>query len=317
MNTNRRDFLAATTAAIAGIAATYATTGAAFGQTKIKIGFSQATMNHPWRVAMVEGTKKYVEANLPDVTLIVTDGQNDATKQVADVESLLVQGIAVLIICPLTEQALTPVVKEAMGRGIPVVTLDRKVNTEVPCHVGGENLPLGIGDAKFLAEKLPKGGNIIELSGTAGASATIDRHNGFRDEIAKHPGFKVVAEQNCDYTRDKAVKFMEDMLQRFKPGDLQAVYAHNDEMALGAIQVLEGAHRLQEVTVVGIDGQETAFESIKAGKLAATAIYPFCVPEGIQTAYKVARGEKVPKELVLLGAAVNASNIDQYLGKGF
>jgi len=292
-------------------------TGAAFADEKIKIGFSQGTMNHPWRVAMVEGNKKYAAEHYPDVDLIVTDGNNDASKQVADVENLIAQGIKVLMISPLTEQALTPVVKEAMDAGIKVVTLDRKVNTPVTVHVGGENLPLGVGAGEFLAKKLNGKGAIIELQGTAGASATIDRNKGFAEAIAKYPDMKVVASQNCDYTRDKAVKFMEDMVQRFGPGQIQAVYAHNDEMALGAIQVLETAGRLNEVAVVGIDGQETAFEAVKQGKLAATFVYPFVAPEGIETAYKVAKGEQVPPTITLPTVSVTADNIAQMIGKGF
>ncbi|CAN7742933.1 substrate-binding domain-containing protein [Mesorhizobium amorphae] len=291
--------------------------GAVLAQDKIKIGFSQGTMNHPWRVAMVEGNKKYAAEHYPDVDLIVTDGNNDASKQVADVESLIAQGIKVLMISPLTEQALTPVVKEAMDAGIKVVTLDRKVNTPVTVHVGGENLPLGVGAGEFLAKKLNGKGNIIELQGTAGASATIDRNKGFAEAIAKHPDMKVVASQNCDYTRDKAVKFMEDMVQRFGPGQIQAVYAHNDEMALGAIQVLEAAGRLNEVAVVGIDGQETAFEAVKQGKLAATFVYPFVAPEGIETAYKVAKGEEVPETITLPTVSVTPDNIADMIGKGF
>jgi ribose transport system substrate-binding protein len=274
-------------------------------------------MNHPWRVAMVEGNKKYAAEHYPDVDLIITDGNNAASKQVADVENLIAQGIKVLMISPLTEQALTPVVKEAMDAGIKVVTLDRKVNTSVTVHVGGENLPLGVGAGEFLAKKLNGKGNIIELQGTAGASATIDRNKGFAEAIAKFPDMKVVASQNCDYTRDKAVKFMEDMVQRFGPGQIQAVYAHNDEMALGAIQVLEAAGRLNEVAVVGIDGQETAFEAVKQGKLAATFVYPFVAPEGIETAYKVAKGEQVPPTITLPTVSVTADNIAQMIGKGF
>lgn len=314
--TSRRHFLR-TTALAATLAIGGLLPGAAFAQDKIKIGFSQATMNHPWRVAMVEGNKKYAAEHYPDVDLIVTDGNNDATKQVADVESLIAQGIKVLMISPLTEQALTPVVKEAMDAGIKVVTLDRKVNTPVTVHVGGENLPLGVGAGEFLAKKLNGKGKIIELQGTAGASATIDRNKGFAEAIAKHPDMKVVASQNCDYTRDKAVKFMEDMVQRFGPGQIQAVYAHNDEMALGAIQVLEAAGRLNEVAVVGIDGQETAFEAIKQGKLAATFVYPFVAPEGIETAYKVAKGEKVPETITLPTVSVTPDNIADMIGKGF
>lgn len=314
--TSRRHFLR-TTALAATLALGGMLSGPAFAQEKIKIGFSQATMNHPWRVAMVEGNKKYAAEHYPDVDLIVTDGNNDAAKQVADVESLIAQGIKVLMISPLTEQALTPVVKEAMDAGIKVVTLDRKVNTPVTAHVGGENLPLGVGAGEFLAKKLNGKGNIIELQGTAGASATVDRNKGFADAIAKHPDMKVVASQNCDYTRDKAVKFMEDMVQRFGPGQIQAVYAHNDEMALGAIQVLEAAGRLKEVAVVGIDGQETAFEAVKDGKLAATFVYPFVAPEGIETAYKIAKGEQVPETITLPTVSVTPDNIAQMIGKGF
>lgn len=314
--TSRRHFLR-TTALAATLVLSAMMPGAVLAQDRIKIGFSQGTMNHPWRVAMVEGNKKYAAEHYPDVDLIVTDGNNDASKQVADVESLIAQGIKVLMISPLTEQALTPVVKEAMAAGIKVVTLDRKVNTPVTVHIGGENLPLGVGAGEFLAKKLSGKGNIIELQGTAGASATIDRNKGFAEAIAKHPDMKVVASQNCDYTRDKAVKFMEDMVQRFGPGQIQAVYAHNDEMALGAIQVLEAAGRLNEVAVVGIDGQETAFEAVKQGKLAATFVYPFVAPEGIETAYKVAKGEKVPETITLPTVSVTPDNIADMIGKGF
>ena len=116
---------------------------AAHAEDKIKIGFSQGTMESSWRVNMVEGNKKYAEANLPDVDLIITNGENNASKQVADVESLIAQGIKVLIISPVTADALTPVVKQAMDAGIPVVTLDRKVNTDVTVHIGADNKLIG------------------------------------------------------------------------------------------------------------------------------------------------------------------------------
>lgn len=309
---NKRTFLKASLMASTAVLVA----GRVGAEDKIKIGFSQGTMNHPWRVAMVEGNKAYAAQNLPDVDLIITDGQNESAKQVTDVESLMAQGITVLMISPLTADALTPVVADAMDAGIKVVTLDRKVNTPVTVHVGAENKPIGEAAGKFIIEKLGGKGNVIELQGTGGASATVDRHDGFDAAIAGSE-LKVVASQNCDYLRENALKFMEDQLQRFGPGEIQAIYAHNDEMALGAIQALETANRLGEVVVVGIDGQNTAFEAIKAGKLAATFVYPFCAPEGIEIAYKVAKGEEVPAEVILPGKQVDASNIDEMLGKGF
>ena len=286
-------------------------------EEKIVIGFSQATMNHPWRVAMVAGNKKYAAEHYPDVDLIVTDGQNSATKQVSDVENLMSRGISVLVISPLQAQALTPVVIQVMQAKIPVVTLDREVNTKVTCRIGAENKPIGENAGKLIIEKLSGKGNIIEVQGTAGASATIDRHNGFRDSLKAAPDIQVVADQYCDYLREPAVKFVEDMLQRFGPGQIEAIYAHNDEMALGAAKAVADAGRTKEIIIVGIDGENSAFEAIKEGKLTATFIYPFCAPEGVMYAYKIAKGEQVPEHVILNSTRVDASNVDQYLGKGF
>ncbi|HEY0917669.1 substrate-binding domain-containing protein [Devosia sp.] len=300
---------------VAGAITLLALPNMASAQDKYVIGFSQGTMNHPWRVAMVEGNKKYAEENLKDVELIITDGQNSSAKQVADVESLLARGIDVLMISPLTSDALTPVVQQALDAGIKVVTLDRKVDIPVTVHVGALNLPIGEDAGKYLVQALKGEGNVIEIQGTAGASATNDRHDGFVKGI-EGSNLKVVASQYADYLRENALKFMEDQLQRFGPGEIQAVYAHNDEMALGAIQALEAAGRLNEVVVVGVDGEEVAFEAIKAGKMAATFVYPYVAPEGIQIAYKVAKGEPVDAEVILPGKQVDASNIDEMLGTG-
>jgi ribose transport system substrate-binding protein len=284
---------------------------------KIVIGFSQATMNSTWRVAMVEGNKKYVTEHYPDVELVVTDGQNEAAKQVSDVGSLMAQGIKVLIISPVQTQPLTPIVKQVMEANIPVVTLDREVNTKVTCQIGAQNRPIGVAAGEFIIEKLQGTGNVIEIEGTVGASATTDRHAGFRDALTVAPRINVVADQFCDYLKEPAMKFVEEMLQRFGPGQIQAIYAHNDAMALGAMQVVEAAGRLKEIAIVGIDGENSAFQAIKDGKLAATFTYPFCAPQGIQYAYNLAIGEQVPDQVVLKSTRVDASNVDQYLGKGF
>jgi len=284
---------------------------------KILIGFSQATMNSTWRVAMLEGNKKYAAEHYPDVELIVTDGQNQATKQVSDVESLITQGIKVLIISPVQAEPLTPIVKQAMEANIPVVTLDREVNTKVTCKIGAQNRPIGVAAGEFIVEKLHGTGNVIEIEGTVGASATTDRHEGFRDALKEAPRIRVVADQFCDYLREPALKFVEEMLQKFGPGQVQAIYAHDDAMALGAVKVVEAAGRLKEIAIVGIDGENGAYQAIKDGKLAATFTYSFCAPEGIQYAYNLAIGEQVPDQIVLKSTRVDASNVDQYLGKGF
>jgi ribose transport system substrate-binding protein len=303
---------AATLAMSAGVAATQA------GDDKLKIGFSQGTMESSWRVNMVEGNRKYAEANLPDVELVVTNGENNASKQVADVESLLAQGIKTLIISPVTADALTPVVKQAMDAGIPVVTLDRKVNTDVTLHIGADNKLIGHSAGSYVCKALSGKGNVVEIQGTAGASATVDRHDLFVETIGKEcPDVKIVASQVANYVREPAIKFMEDTLQRFKDGEIQLVYAHNDDMALGAVTALEAANRQKGVMVVGIDGENAAYDAIKAGKMVATFTYHFVAPEGVQYGYKIAKGEKLDKEIVLPTHQVDASNVDQFLGKGF
>jgi ribose transport system substrate-binding protein len=291
---------------------------AAVAQDKIKIGFSQGTMESSWRVNMVEGNRKWAEENLPDVELIVTNGENNASKQVSDVESLLAQGIEVLIISPVTADALTPVVKQAMDAGIPVLTLDRKVNTPVTVHIGADNVLIGKTAGEFVCEKLGGKGNVIEIQGTAGASATVDRHDAFHAVLAeKCPDVKVIADQVANYVREPAIKFMEDMLQRFPSGEIDLVYAHNDDMALGAVTALEAAGRLDEVLVVGIDGENAAYDAIRDGKMVATFTYHFVAPEGVQYGYKVARGEAVDAEIVLPTHQVDAGNVADWLGKGF
>jgi ribose transport system substrate-binding protein len=303
--------LAASTAVLALI-------GSAGAEDRIKIGFSQGTMESSWRVNMVEGNKKYAAANLPDVELIVTNGENQASKQVSDVESLIAQGVKTLIISPVTAEALTPVVKQAMEAGIPVVTLDRKVNTDVTLHIGADNVLIGKTAGEFVCKTLGGKGNVIEIQGTAGASATVDRHDAFHEVLAAQcPDVKVVADQVANYVREPAIKFMEDMLQRYKPGEIQLVYAHNDDMALGAVTALEAAGRLGEVKVVGIDGENAAYDAIKAGKMVATFTYHFVAPEGVQYGYKIATGEKLDKEIILPTHQVDATNVDQWIGKGF
>jgi len=233
------------------------------------------------------------------------------------VESLMSRGIKVLIISPVQAEPLTPIVRHVMEANIPVVTLDREVNTTVTCRIGAENRPIGVNAGKFIIQKLNGTGNVIEIQGTVGASATIGRHDGFRDALTMAPRIKVVADQFCDYLREPAEKFVQDTLQRFGPGQVQAIYAHNDQMALGAIKVVEAAGRSKEITIVGIDGENSAFQAIKDGKLAATFTYPYCAPQGVQYAYNLAIGEQVPDQIVLKSTRVDASNVDQYLGKGF
>jgi len=188
----------------------------------------------------------------------------------------------------------------------------------VTLHIGADNKLIGKSAGSYVCKALGGKGNVVEIQGTAGASATVDRHDLFVETLGKEcPDVKVVASQVANYVREPAIKFMEDTLQRFKEGEIQLVYAHNDDMALGAVTALEAANRQKGVMVVGIDGENAAYDAIKAGKMVATFTYHFVAPEGVQYGYKIAKGEKLDKEIVLPTHQVDASNVDQFLGKGF
>lgn len=288
------------------------------GKKKYTIGISQGTMNHPFRVAMVEENVKYAEENYPEFECITTDGQNDSATQVQDVEDLLARGIDLLLISPLTSDALTPVCEKAMEQGIPVVTLDRNVECEVTSFIGAENKPMGVASADKLAEALEKKGKIVEIQGTAGASATIDRHDGFAEQLEKeYPDMEVIATQYCDYLRENAMTFMDDTLQRFGPGELDAIYCHNDEMALGALEALRAAGRDTEgILIIGMDGTEVAFSEIEDGNMFFTVVYPYCAPEGMQAAYEILEGSGVEKRWELDTTIVDSNNVKDWIGKG-
>lgn len=288
------------------------------GDKKFVIGVSQGTMNHPFRVAMVDENVKYAEENYPEFECITTDGQNDSATQVQDVEDLLARGIDLLLISPLTSDALTPVCEKAMEQGIPVVTLDRNVECDVTCFIGAENKPMGVASADKLAEALDKKGKIVEIQGTAGASATIDRHDGFAEQLEKeYPDMEVIATQYCDYLREDAMTFMDDTLQRFGPGEIDAIYCHNDEMALGALESLRAAGREDEgILIVGMDGTEVTFSEIEEGNMFFTVVYPYCAPEGMQAAYEILEGDGVETRWELDTTIVDKDNVKDWIGKG-
>jgi len=282
------------------------------------IGFSNCTMNHPWRVAMVEDNVAWATENWPEAEVITTDGDNDATKQLADLEDLIAREVDVILLSPLTEDACVTAVDKAMQAGIPVITIDRKVNTKMTAHIGPDNKLLGRADGEYLVKKFDGVCNIIEIEGTAGSSAEIDRAAGFHEAIDRHKGMVVIDSLDCDFTRDNAMNYMEDMLQKYSEGEIDAVYAHNDEMAWGALLAIEAAGRQDEgIVIVSIDGQNDVIELVKEGRIAQTGYYSTCAPDAMQLAKKILLGESYEELIVPEAAAINADNVDEWLGKGY
>ncbi|TKD72503.1 ribose ABC transporter substrate-binding protein RbsB [Pseudalkalibacillus hwajinpoensis] len=229
----------------------------------IKIGLSVSTLNNPFFVSMKDGVEAEAKANGMDV--VVVDAQNDAAKQINDVEDLIQQGVDVLLINPTDSAAISTAVQSANSLGIPVVTLDRSAEKgEVATLVSSDNEKGGEMAAKYLVDQLGEGAKIAELEGVPGASATRERGKGFHN-IADEK-LDVVAMQTANFDRTEGLNTMENLLQG-NP-DIKAVFAHNDEMALGAIQAIQSSGK--DVLVVGFDGNEDAINSIYDGKLSAT-----------------------------------------------
>ncbi|MBV6682070.1 ribose ABC transporter substrate-binding protein RbsB [Rossellomorea marisflavi] len=256
----------------------------------LKIGLSVSTLNNPFFVSIKEGVQK--EAKAQGMKVIVVDAQNDAAKQINDVEDLIQQGVDLLLINPTDSSAISTAVQSANSIGIPVVTLDRSADKgDVATLVSSDNEKGGEMAADYLIKELGEGTKVAELEGVPGASATRERGKGFHN--LADDKLDVAAKQTANFDRTQGLNTMENILQG-NP-DIKAVFAHNDEMALGAQQAIQSSGR--DVLVVGFDGNEDALKSIEEGNLSATVAQQ---PEeigklAVQAGADVLNGKKVDK----------------------
>ncbi|OBZ09276.1 MULTISPECIES: ribose ABC transporter substrate-binding protein RbsB [Bacillales] len=268
----------------------------------IKIGLAVSTQSNPFFVTLKEGAQTAATAG--EAELITVDAQDDAAKQASSIEDLIQQKVDVIIINPTDSAAIVPAVESANAAGIPVITVDRTADGgKVVSHIASDNKAGGALAAKFIAEQLGGTGKVVELEGIPGSSAARERGAGFNEEIAKSSGIQIAAKQPADFDRAKGLTVMENILQGNK--DIKAVFAHNDEMALGAIKAIEAAGATG-ILVVGFDATEDAVKEVFTGKLSATVAQK---PDmmgmlAVQTAIKIAKGEEVqasiPVELDLI-----------------
>jgi len=267
------------------------------------VAFSQNASNNPWRLA--ETASMQEEAAKRGIQLTVTDANNQQSKQVADIKGLIAQKPDALFIAPITEQ-IGNVVKEAGAANIPVFLLDRDVDHNV-AKPGQDFVTViqsdFVQEGKRAAVQMAKatGGNakIIELEGTTGASPAIDRKKGFDEAIQQCSGMQVVVSQDGDFTRAKGQSVAETLLQSHP--DATAIYAHNDEMALGAIAAIKAIGRVpgQDIKVVSIDGEKDGLKAVAAGELYATVeCSPRFGPLAFQTMTDYADGKPVPTLII-------------------
>ena len=260
---------------------------------KDTIALTVSTLDNPFFVSLKDGAQK--KADELGYKLVVLDSQNDPAKELANVEDLIVRGAKVLLINPTDSETVSNAVAIANRNKIPVITLDRgALKGDVVSHIASDNVAGGKMAGDFIAQKLGGNAKVIQLEGLAGTSAARERGEGFKQAVAEHK-FDVLASQPADFDRTKGLNVMENLLA--SKGAVQAVFAQNDEMALGALRALSAANK--KVLVVGFDGTDDGIKAVKSGKMAATiAQQPALIGElGVVTADKLVKGEKVDAKI--------------------
>jgi len=303
----------------------------AFGQVpilkkkdKYKVGFAQTESNNPWRLAQTASMKD--EAAKRGCQLVYTDAASSAAKQVADVNSMIAQGVDFIFLPPREEKPLIPAVMAAKKAGIPVLLIDRNVDPSLAkpgqdylAFIGSNFVLEGQRVADWTIEKTGGKGKIIELEGSVGASPANDRKKGFDDTIkAKAPGLTLLASQSGDFARAKGRQVAETLLQAHP--DATIVYAHNDEMALGAIAAIEAAGKVpgKDILVVSIDGEKDAIQAIVDGKLGCSCeCNPRFGPAAFDILYKYAAGEKIEANIINPDNFYDASNAQASLASAY
>lgn len=325
----------ATTAPVATTAAASATTAAAAGaaagtgapklakKDKYKVGFAQTESNNPWRLAQTASMQE--EAKKKGWELVYTDAAGSAAKQVADVESMIAQKVDAIFLAPREEKPLIPAVMKAKAAGIPVILLDRNVDQSLAqagrdyvTFIGSDFIEEGRRAGEWLVKNTNGKAQIIELQGTTGASPANDRKSGFEEAIKGKADMKIIASQTGDFARDKGRQVMETLLQA-NPG-VTAVYAHNDEMAIGAIAALKAAGKKpgKDVIIVSIDGEKDALQAIIDGDLGASVeCNPKFGPKAYETLEKYAAGEAIPGKIINPDKFFDATNAKEFVNLAY
>ena len=293
----------------------------AAGDDEFVVGFSQMESDNPWRIAETQSLRD--EAAKRGVQLVVTDAQGQTAKQVSDVEDLIARRVDMILLAPREFEGLAPALQAAKAANIPVILVDREAagtaGQDYVTLLASNFIEQGQRAAEWLAQATGGKASIVELSGTPGSSVAADRAKGFRDGIAKHPGMTILASQTGNFTRAQGERVMQNLAQSLG-SQITAVYAHNDEMALGAIQALKSAGRRpgQDVIIVSIDGQRAALEAILAGELGATVeSNPRFGPLAFETIEKFRARQQIPTRILLTDRLFDRTNAQQFVNEAY
>lgn len=277
----------------------------AFAQKKIVLGFSQIGAESEWRTANTESIKSAAKEH--GIDLKFADAQQKQENQIKAIRSFIAQKVDVIAFSPVVETGFETVLREAKAAKIPVILTDRAVNVKDDSlwvsFMGSDFTEEGRKAGRWLVEKMKdqKGPvNIVELQGTVGSAPAIDRKKGFEEIIKADPKFKIIRSQTGDFTRAKGKQVMEAFLKA-DGNKINVLYAHNDDMAIGAIQAIEeaGLKPAQDIVIISIDAVKGAFEAMMQGKLnVSVECSPLLGPQLMQAVKDVVAGKSVPKRIV-------------------
>jgi simple sugar transport system substrate-binding protein len=274
----------------------------AAGQDLIVVGFSQVGAESDWRKASTESIKE--AAKLKNINLTFSDAQQKQENQIKAIRNFITKGVDVISFSPVVATGFEDVLKEAKEAEIPVVLFDRAVEVSEPglyvSFIGSDFVEEGRRAGRWVAANLNGKANVAELVGTVGSAPAIDRKKGFEEIIKDYPDIKIIKSQSGDFTRAKGKEVMESFLKSPEADQIQVLFAHNDDMALGAIQAIEEAGKKpgKDIVIISIDGVKTMFEAINDGKANCTVeCNPLIGPQLFDVVEKIHAGEKVPARI--------------------
>jgi len=262
------------------------------------VGFAQLGAESEWRVANTNSIKETAEEL--EVELRFYDAQQKQDNQILAVRKFIVQKVDIIGISPIVETGWEDVFQEAKDAGIPIVLVDRRADVPEDLYVsylGSDFLEEGRRAARIMVDLVGGKANIVELVGNIGSAPANDRYTGFREVLEEYPAMKIIDSQSGEFTRARGKEVMASFLSSYGE-TIDAVYAHNDDMALGAIEAIEeyGLRPGVDIKIVSVDAARGAFEAMIAGKLNATVeCNPLLGPTFFDLALKVVNGEKIPK----------------------
>jgi ribose transport system substrate-binding protein len=269
-------------------------------EKKYVVGMSQCNLGEPWRVQMNKDIEEAAKG-YPNLTVLFKDAQNDSKTQQNHVYEFIQQGVDAIIISPKETVPLTKPVADAYKKGIPVLVLDRALNgEEFTMFIGADNTEIGRHAGGYMVKLLGGKGQIVELQGLMTSQPAQERHDGFMKGI-EGSEIEIIFQPDCGWLQNRAVNEMNSALSRYGPGEIDAVYGHNDPSAYGAYVAAKQKGREEEMKFIGIDAlPHEGVKYVEQGILDATFYYPTCGKEAVEWVMRILeKGETPPKKLTL------------------